>query len=325
MIVTAELYLKENVDEHLTIQPLSESSHLSVSLRETYNFYEMTILDTQCILLELVDEMPGIDELVKHVKQIGKLTKLPSVLYCKTISRYRRKSLIDNRIAFVIEDGQMYLPFLALDLKKAQENIEEKKNRFTASAQVAFIFFLYRDETAVNTTEFAEACGLNIMTASRALTDLYHAGLLTFKISGKTGRSKEYRRIPHPEFFRRGRDYLKTPVNKIIFTTTIPADAVTAGLDALAEISMINPPGHPVMAMDKKNLHDEVLEIITNRDVIRDTKLVELELWDYDPRLFSAGQHVDLLSLFASLREEWDERVSQALAEVLRGESWYTD
>jgi hypothetical protein len=41
--------------------------------------------------------------------------------------------------------------------------------------------------------------------------------------------------------------------------------------------------------------------------------------------LFSKQSHVDLLSLFASLKEEKDERIEQALEEVLRAESWYTD
>lgn len=46
---------------------------------------------------------------------------------------------------------------------------------------------------------------------------------------------------------------------------------------------------------------------------------MELELWDYDPGQFSDTSHVDLLSLYASLKEETDERVLQALEEVLRG------
>ncbi|MCF8020028.1 MAG: plasmid pRiA4b ORF-3 family protein [Vallitaleaceae bacterium] len=48
------------------------------------------------------------------------------VLLYKDITRYRRKSLIENRIAFVIEDGQMYLPFLGLDLKKGKNMLKKK-------------------------------------------------------------------------------------------------------------------------------------------------------------------------------------------------------
>jgi hypothetical protein len=114
-------------------------------------------------------------------------------------------------------------------------------------------------------------------------------------------------------------------VRKIIYTKTRPLGALTAGIDALAELSMINPPGHPIMAIDKNKLDKEQIDVVINKDFIKDTKLVELELWDYDPELFSNNRHVDLLSLYASLKEETDERVEQALEEVLRGEPWYTD
>ncbi len=323
--MAAEPYLKENIDGQLTIKPWLKKNNFPIFLRNSYNFYEMTILGTRCILLEVVDEMPNIDQLQKHMKQIKNLTDLQIVLFYKDITRYRRKSLIENRIAFVIEDGQMYLPFLGLDLKKAQEHVEDKVKSFTIPAQIAYLYFLYHKEEVVNTTEFAKKLGFNKMTASRALNNLYHANLITYQIGGMTGRSKEYKRIPDPDYFLRGRDYLKTPVRRIIYTKKKPLGALAAGMDALAGLSMINPPGHPIRAIDRNKLNKEQVEIVKNKDLIKDTKLVELELWDYDPGLFSNNHHVDLLSLYASLKEETDERVEQALEEVLRGEPWYTD
>lgn len=324
MVMTAELYLKENIDEQITIKPWIKKNNFPIFLRDAYNFYGVTILGTRCILIEAVDEMPNIYQLQKHIKQIKNLTDRQIVLFYKDITRYRRKSLIENRIAFVIEDGQMYLPFLGLDLKKVKEHVEEAKG-FTAPAQIAYLYFLYHKEEVVNTTDFAKKLGFNKMTASRALNDLYHANLITYEIGGMTGRSKEYKRIKDPDYFLRGRNYLKTPVRKIIYTKTRPLDALTAGMEALSELSMINPPGHPIMAIDRNKLNNEQVEVVNNKDLIKDTKLVELELWDYDPGLFSNNGHVDLLSLYASLKEETDERVRQALEEVLRGEPWYTD
>ena len=34
------------------------------------------------------------------------------------------KSLIQNKIPFIIEDGQMFLPFIGLDFKKAEESLK---------------------------------------------------------------------------------------------------------------------------------------------------------------------------------------------------------
>lgn len=323
--MTVKTYLKENIDEHLTLKPWLKKNNFPIFLKEKYNFYDMTILGTQCIFIEVMDNMPNVDQIQRHMMQIKNLTDHQIVLFYKDITRYRRKSLIENRIAFVIEGGQMYLPFLGVDLKKVQEHAEEEVRGFTTPAQIAYLYFLYHKEDTVNTTEFAEKLGFNKMTASRALNDLYHANLITYEIGGKTGRSKEYKRIPDPDYFFRGHNYLKTPIRKIIYTKTKPIGALSAGLDALAELSMINPPSHPIMSIERNKLNKEHVEIVKNKDLVKDKELVELELWDYDPRLFSDKSHVDLLSLYASLKEETDERVEQALEEVLRGETWYTD
>ena len=320
-----ERYLKENIDEKLIIKPWPEKNKFSIFLKDKYNFYDVTILGAKCIFMEATYEMPNIDQLQKHIKQIKNLTDRQVVLLYKSITRYRRMSLIENRIAFVIDEGQMYLPFLGLDLEKVQDEIQEEAKGFTTPAQIAFLYFLYHKEEIINTTDFAKKLGFNKMTASRALNELYHANLITYDIGGMTGRSKEYKRIKDPEYFLRGRNYLKTPVRKTIYTKTKPSGALTAGLEALAELSMISPPGQPIVAIHRNKLNEEKIDVVKNKDLIIDSKLVRIELWNYDPGLFSNNGHVDLLSLYASLKEEADERVEQALEEVLRGEPWYTD
>ena len=174
-------------------------------------------------------------------------------------------------------------------------------------------------------TDFAEKMGFTKMTASRALNDLYHANLMTYEIGGKTGRSKEYKRISDPTYFLKGRIYVKSPVKKIVYAKIKPLGALTAGFDALAELSMINPPNYPVMAVSRTMFKNQEIEVIKNKDLIKDMQLAEIQIWDYDPKQFSDTKHVDLLSLYASLKEENDERIEQALKEVLGGESWFTD
>ena len=70
---------------------------LPVFIRNTYGFYLMRILDTPCLLTEIMDEAPGVDVIKKHIKRIEEITKLNVVFYYKDITRYRRKSLIKNQ------------------------------------------------------------------------------------------------------------------------------------------------------------------------------------------------------------------------------------
>lgn len=323
--MTIEPYLKENIDDHVTIKPLQDKNKFPVFLRNIYNFYEIRILDNLCILLEILDEAPGVDAIEKHIKRIEELTNQHIVLYYKQITRYRRKSLIENRIPFIIEDGQIFLPFLGLHLKKAPQYVDEEVSTFSTSAQLAFLYFLFNKDAVINTAEFAQKMGFTTMTASRALNDLYNAKLITYRIGGKTGRSKEYRRISDPEYFKKGRAYIKTPVKRVVYVKRAPEKTLIAGLDALAELSMMNPLGHQVRAISCDQLNEQDIKIIKNKDIVKDQKFVELEIWDYDPKLFTDKKHVDIMSLYASLKEEKDERIEQALEEVLRGETWYMD
>lgn len=233
--------------------------------------------------------------------------------------------MIEKHIPFVIENGQMYLPFLGLDLKRASQYVEKEISTFSSSTQKGYLYFLYNENTMVNTTEFAEKLNLTVMTASRVLNDLYDAKLLTYEIGGKTGRSKVYQRVRGPEYFEKGRSFIKSPVKKVVYVKRAPEATMIAGLEALAELSMINPPGYLVRAISRQQFKESGFEIINNKDIIKDKKLVELQIWDYDPKEFTDKKLVDNMSLYASLKEVNDERVEQAIEEVLRGEKWYTD
>jgi len=53
-----------------------------------------------------------------------------------------------------------------------------------------------------------------------------------------------------------------------------------------------------------------------------DTAQARIELWSYDPRLLSAAETVDPLSLYLAMRSTEDERAEQALEQLLEGITW---
>lgn len=325
MALRVERYLKDNIDEQTTIKAWNYTNKISIFLRDIYKFHTMKILGIKCILLEIIDEAPRIDAIKKHLNIIEKITNEQIVLYYRETTRYRRKSLIENKIPFVIEDGQIFLPFLGLHLKNIDDSLGRQINTFTPSAQMAYLYFLYNKETVVNTTEFSKIFGWNPMTSSRALNGLYNAKLLIYEIGGKTGRSKYYSRISDPDYFRKGGVFLNSPIKRTVYVKREPKGSLIAGLEALSKLSMINPPGHKVRAIHSEDLNKNNLEIINNKDIIKDKKLIELQIWEYEPKFFTMKDIVDNVSLYASLKKENDERIEQALEEVLRGEEWYMD
>lgn len=321
-----EEYLKESIDDEIKINPIQDEDTFSVMLRENYNFYLMNVLNRTCLLVEVNHKLPEIDKLHKQLNQIRNITDKEIVLLIKGISTFKRKTLIKNKISFVIENGQMYLPFLGLDLKKINTITKEKRKFFTTPAQIAYLYLLINKNIEINASDYANVLGINIMTASRALNELYDAHLLNYKIEGKTGRSKVYKRVEDPNYFLKGREYLKNPVRKIVYTHTKPVGSLIAGIDALSSLSMINPPEHRIVAIDYKKLNELEYYVEREEDYIYNDKYIEVQLWEYDPKLFTNdNNHVNLLSLYASLKADKDERIEHALDEVLRGETWYKD
>lgn len=326
MTLKAEEYLKDNIDDRTIIKNWDAINKVPVFLRNIYKPYMMEILGFQCVLFEILDEAPGIDAIKKHINTIKKITENQIIFYYREITRYRRKNLIQNKIPFIVENGQIFLPFLGLDLKNMGDSLREKTNKFSPSGQMAFLYFLYKKEAIVNITEFSKIFGWNTMTSSRALNELYNAKLLTYKTGGKTGKSKFYRRIPDPDYFKKGELLLNSPVKRKVYVEKAPKNSLVAGLEALSKLSMINPPEHKIKAIYIDDLQTKNLEIINNKDIIKDKKLTELQIWGYDPRLFTKkGIVVDIASLYASLKKENDERIEQALTEILRKNRWYMD
>lgn len=324
MIHAIGKYLRENIDDNIKIRKWDVEKKLSPFLLAQYDFYETEIMGQHCILLEILQQGPGIETLKKHLKVINKTVDARIVFVYKSISRFRRKSLIENRIPFVVEDGQMYLPFLGLDLRNRKENQVKKVTTFSSSTQLAFLYLLYNEMIYISAVELATALNTSMMTASRILNDLYDTGLLTFEIGGKTGRSKMYKKIDAPLFYSKGSKYLRNPVMQTVYTGPKMMEAPTAGLEALSMISMMNPPKNSAVAIDKEGLKRNEHYIINDKDRIADEKLTEVEVWRYNPTLLSNQGRVDIVSLALSLKELNDERVEQALEERLKGESWYT-
>ena len=325
-MLLVEEYLKENIDDEIKISLIQDEYPFSIMLKENYNFYLVKILNRTCLLVEITHKLPEIDKLQKQLNQIRNITDKEIVLLIKEISTFKRKTLIKNKISFVMENGQMYLPFLGLDLKKINTTTKEKKKFFTTPAQIAYQYFLFNKDTEINASDYANALGIKIMTASRALNELYNANLLYYVIKGKTGRSKVYKRVEDPNYFLKGRVYLKNPIRKIAYTHTKPVGAMIAGMDALSSLSMINPPNHRIVAIEHKSLNKLQYFVEREEAFSYDSNPIEVQLWDYDPKMFTYNKnHVNLISLYASLKDKRDERIEQALNEVLRGETWYRD
>lgn len=325
MKTTLEKYLKENIDAAATVKLWEERTKLPLFLLETYSFYSLTLLGESCLLMEITGEVPAIDMMLKHMRVIRKSHSDSLVFLFKSISAYKRKILIEQRIPFLIDNGQMYLPFLGLNLKKETEQHITAVEEFSATAQLVYLYFLYDQELKINATELSKCLHVTKMTASRALKELYDLGLLKYHIGGKNERSKEYQRINDPEYYQRGNGYLKNPIIKVAYIKEFPEAFPLAGLAALANRSMINHPNWTVRAISKDKAKFFQDQMKSEQEILFKSDYDEVQIWRYDPGFLGKDNQVDKLSLALSFKKNKDDRINQAIDEMLEGEPWYKE
>ena len=85
---------------------------------------------------------------------------------------------------------------------------------------------------------------------------------------------------------------------------------------------MLATPDRPVFVMHAANKLTQSI----SKECIEYPKVgdgtCEIELWSYDPQFFATGNSVDVLSLYLSLKDEDDERVQQALSDMMEKMEW---
>lgn len=287
---------------------------LSFYLRENYYFQMAYINSKRCIIIEPRDELVTTPALKKHIARIQEKENVPVILQLDSVSPFRRKSLIENRISF-ITNKQAYLPFIGAMLMDEKET-SKKVEKFVFSTQQLFLLYMYSQQDKYYISEATRELPFTAMTLSRAAKQLETTGL--FRVT-KDGVNKviesKYDRL---ELFEKAKKYLSTPVRKYgyIDKSEITADMVIAGDTILAEKTMLNPGRLITYAVygkyfDKKGLADELVD---------PDKQVRLELWAYDPKQFSEAEEADSLSVVLSLLENADERVEGAVEELIESE-----
>ncbi|EOS70567.1 hypothetical protein C818_01593 [Lachnospiraceae bacterium MD308] len=272
----------------------------------------------------LLDELPvfflyvkvdlePISAVKKHIKQIKKIESIPVVFVLKQMTFYQRENFIKERISFVVENKQIYLPFMGIFLQKRCDAEKSERKEILPSAQMLLLYFIYQGTGEMTSSKAAKALRLTATSISRASKQLEKMGLIRTKKQGvqKIIFSEQTPR----ELFESASEVMISPVKRCVY---IPKEELQnvllkSGDLALAEYSMLNPASVRVYAADSIAKWNHVL---TNRLQNSETQ-VAVELWRYSPEHLAKGNTVDPLSLALSFRNIDDERVEEAVEEML--------
>lgn len=295
-------------------EPWDKKSILPLYIVSNYQFYTAYIENIRCIVIIPIEELSTLPSLKKQIQKIRVIDDVPVVLYSKTISFYRRKSLLENHIPF-ITDKQTFLPFIGTLLVDEKEP-EKIKDKFVYSTQLLFLAYMYNHEKKVYVSDLSKRLPFSAMTLSRAVKQLEMTDLfLVYKDGVNKVIESKY---SHKELFERVQHYLLTPVRQVGYMdqSLVTDYMVIAGETALSEMSMLNSSRLRTYAVyekdfDKTQFIDELIDPEVQ---------VKVEIWAYDPQLFTHTNIADTLSIVLSLKENKDERIEEVLEDILEKE-----
>lgn len=307
-------YIETALGVKVEYQPWEHTKELPYYILERYEVRQAMIGDVKTICVYPRLELEQMASVRKQIQRIQRLEALPVVIIMNNINRNRREYMISSKIPFVVPDKQLYLPFMGAVLQERFSAEICPVQRLQPSAQVLFFYYLYQKEKQIYMSEATKALGFSGMTISRAVRQLEQTELFNTKkegvlkiLTGKYGGR---------ELFEKMKPYLISPVRKVVYVnkqTEIPGSFI-AGLSALSEISMINPPNIACYAVNGK------IEGLKGTDVLLDADIQkEVQIWKYDPSILGKGGMADPLSLIMTFKDDNDERVEEAIEEILNG------
>lgn len=279
-----------------------------------YEIDEAIVSNNRFIVMSPIGDLPTLPAMKKHIEKIQKIDDVPVAFYLKNLSDFRRKGMLESNIPFMTEK-QVFLPFIGILLMEEKNNALYKE-KFMFSTQQLFLMYLYNRQNKLYVANVGKKLPYSAMTLSRAVKQLEASDLFLVYKDGvnKVIESKYDRR----ELFERAKPFLLDPVRKYgyIEKSRIDENMVLASESALAKNSMLNPSKLITYAIDEQKMDINQME----NELVDPNKQIRLELWGYDPKLFSDDNVADGLSVALSLREIVDERIEEAIDECIERE-----
>ena len=158
--------------------------HLPNFIVTRYRLQMASMNGKKVIFLYPKTELEQIVVLKKHIARIQKNENMPIVLVLKEITSRQKEYLIRERIPFIVEERQIYLPFMALYLQQRCNAERKPREEILPSAQMLLLHFIYGGAIELSTSRAAKDLKLTPTSISRASKQLEEMGMLHIKKVG---------------------------------------------------------------------------------------------------------------------------------------------
>ena len=193
-----------------------EFKHVPNFIATRYRLQMVSMNEQKAVFIYPKTELEQIEVLKKHIARIQKNENLPVVLVLKQLSFRQKEYLIREKIPFIVDGKQIYLPFMAVYLQERCSVEKIPREEILPSAQMLLLHFIYGGAQELSTSQAAKDLELTPTSISRASKQLEEMGLLHIKKEGVP----QFYRFSHPitnqypamiELFTRKLDAIQLP------------------------------------------------------------------------------------------------------------------
>lgn len=312
-------FIEKSIGMEVDIKDIDYNGRLPMIYSSLYDFKIASIHNIEWLIV-IPKEKINLAQLRKNHRQIEKLLDMRCALYIKNTSTYSKNAMIADGIPFIVEDKEIYLPFLGILLNSISERDIKPVQRISFLTQKMILTAIYEKWNGITVTKAAEQLDITKMSASRCFDEIV---FFDMPILGTKGKSRVIN-VPDDvkELWSSIEVYMRNPVINIFYINDNLNLPVFGGMSALAEYSMISDNKYPTYVVAKKDIKDLALK---DRlvDIKKDEPSCIIQEVGYVVS-FGKGDAIDPLSLLLSLSddEKKDERIEISIREMLEEYVW---
>lgn len=318
-------YLQEVLGSASTeIRPCPDAGQLPFLLQDVFEFLSTAIAGIPVVLAcPKTEQKPSLKNIRAQLSRAEMLLGRP-VAYCPdALEPYERRNLIEQKQAFIVPGNQMYLPDLGIDLREYFSKARIKRvEAFNPSTQAFLIWWLLNHpvQQRVRVDDICSPLGYSKMSVTRVVRELVGTGLVESFVKDRFVGLELLQ--THEETWQKIQSRFKTPVKNTVWINQqfIDTSMRLAGLSALGMRSMLAPPDekcYAVSSTDWSRIKGGVPHIPQPAP-----GHAQLQIWTYRPDIVEKSKLVDTLSLWASLKDDPDDRVQMSLDEMMKELRW---
>lgn len=313
-------YLEKYLRQPIIIEEdVSIYEKLPLMYRGLYTIYKISMGTLSWAALEPKKNV-GLVSIRKNRDMAEKILGLNCAVFLKTANSYSKEKMIEEGIPFVIQNKQIYLPFIGIMLSEQTDRQIMPVRMISYLTQKLLLCGLYEKWVNMTVTDIAEKMHVTKMSISRCFDEIQYLGIDVLGMKGKS------RVICMQDDTKKLWENMKPMLrNPIIAKYELEEDIMLeqkAGISALCEFSLLSDNEYPTYAITKKDLKD--LKLKNHRKVTDGDEVgcVVLEL-GYFINFMNKGLE-DPLSILLTLtnQELEDERVNSSVNEMLEEYVW---